>query len=584
MANCLVTLLAYHYNYPMKSLRQSLIDYELPLLKAIADKRAVLLNDSDHSTIINQLVDTLLSPVATAIVLDDLSPAEQEALELLLKHGGQVEGPRFSRHFGDIRSMGPARLEREEPWQNPINPAEGLWYRGLIFKTFQVTRQGSQEIVYIPADLLPFLQPSSAASTPTGPALQMPVVPTPTVTISSFNRLREQVFRLLIYLQTTPVRLQKEGKILDAAQQALSQTLLPPMHPFFTTAEELTFLLHLCRRANLLIVAHSRLRPERETTRAWLQATPAQQIGLLHTSWRADPTWNDLWHVPTLVPQQTGWENSPLRARSKILDHLSRLGGTSDEWYSVETFVAAIKQSDPDFQRPSGDYESWYIQDRQGNFLMGFTHWDEVEGALIRYLLTFILSILGIIDLGSDSETTAPNSFSLTPIGRSFLSGQPVETDLPLKAAWLRVDNNFRVRVPAHASLYDRFQLARFARLETYENQRAVYHITKENTQRALRNGVTTDQITAFLTRVTNSQTPLKVVESIRSWGTRYGTVQLEQATLLHLKEGALVAELRQHPGVGPLLGEALNKNTILVPAKHVAQVRRFLIELGYLE
>lgn len=246
--------------------------------------------------------------------------------------------------------------------------------------------------------------------------------------------------------------------------------------------------------------------------------------------------------------------------------------------------MTLVKQIDPDFQRPTGDYDTWYIQDRHGNFLMGFAHWDEVEGALIRYLLTFILPVLGVVDLGSPDQTRDPTSFCLTPAGQSFLTGRSTIDDLPPKTPWLRVDHNFLVRVPAQASLYDRFQVARFAQLESYDPQRAGYHITQASVKRALKNGVTPDQITAFLTRVTNNQTPLKVVESIRNWGTRYATVALEPATLLHLKHEALASELRQHPGLGPLLGESLNPTTILIPARHVAQVKRFLIELGYLE
>jgi hypothetical protein len=111
----------------MKTLYQSLIDYELTLLKAIADSRAVSLDTSEHTEAVHRLVDVLLSPVDTAIVLDDLSPGEKEALQFLLEHGGQVEEARFARQYGVIRLMGSARLERERPWENPANPAEGLW-------------------------------------------------------------------------------------------------------------------------------------------------------------------------------------------------------------------------------------------------------------------------------------------------------------------------------------------------------------------------------------------------------------------------------------------------------------------------
>ncbi|NIO71720.1 MAG: hypothetical protein GTN71_22490, partial [Anaerolineae bacterium] len=47
-----------------------------------------------------------------------------------------------------------------------------------------------------------------------------------------------------------------------------------------------------------------------------------------------------------------------------------------------------IKESDPDFQRPDGDYSSWYIRQADtGRYLSGFESWDQVEGALIAYLI-----------------------------------------------------------------------------------------------------------------------------------------------------------------------------------------------------
>jgi hypothetical protein len=215
---------------------------------------------------------------------------------------------------------------------------------------------------------------------------------------------------------------------------------------------------------------------------------------------------------------------------------------------------------------------------------MGFEHWDQVEGNLVRYLLTHTLHLLGVVDLGCLAETPTPTSFRLTPPGKAFLKGQAYQADLPKKPIFFRADSNFYVYVPTQASLYDRFQLARFAQLEQYESNRTVYQIKRPSVNRALRNGVMPDQITAFLSRVTNTQIPLKVVETIRTWGTRHATVQLEQVALLRLKHESLATELRQQPILGRLLGESLNSTTILVPAEHVSEVRRLLTELGYLE
>src|SRR5579859_5992190 len=40
---------------------------------------------------------------------------------------------------------------------------------------------------------------------------------------------------------------------------------------------------------------------------------------------------------------------------------------------------SAVKEEEPDFQRPAGNYDSWYIRDAQsGEYLRGFESWDRV--------------------------------------------------------------------------------------------------------------------------------------------------------------------------------------------------------------
>jgi hypothetical protein len=567
----------------MKLLRHALVDYELPLLKAIAARRAVQLSTLDQRDAVEQLTEALLSPVATAIIVDDLTPSEHGALEFLIGHGGRVEGARFSREFGEIRPMGPGRLDRERPWENPVSPAEGLWYRGLLFKTFQVGQHGSQEWVYLPKDLLPLLQPGAPNQPADALGFGPLVAAEPDIILSSDYHLPENIFRLLSHLQTTSVRTQNHGQLLPKDKEVLQELLLPPLNPNDTPADQLMFLLHLSQRAQLLTVTHSRLRPNRDPVKVWLQSSLPQQIYQLQHAWRTDHSWNDLWHVPALAPQATGWENSPMLARAKILDFLSQSGAVSGSWLAIESFIAAIKKLSPDFQRPGGDYESWYIQDRQGNFLMGFQHWDQVEGALIRYLLTSVLPTLGVVDLGLSTGSHQIEQVRLTTFGQSFLAGQPAQLPPSSRSLHFRVQE-FQIRVPAGANLYDRFQLARFAQLESFEQGRAGYRVTQKSVQRALRNGVTPDQITAFLARVTNNRAPLRLVEAVRTWGARYGSVQLEQAALLHLKSPQLATDIRQQPELASLLGDNLNPTTILVPTRHLARVRQILIKLGYLE
>ena len=180
--------------------------------------------------------------------------------------------------------------------------------------------------------------------------------------------------------------------------------------------------------------------------------------------------------------------------------------------------------------------------------------------------------------------TNTPASFRITSSGARFLTGQSAAALADGKPRFLQVNSNFTVNVPAQASLYDRFQLARFAELASRQPGGVSYQITQASVGRAMRNGVTADQIVAFLGRATNNRTPLKVVETLRNWGTRRSTVKIEQATLLRLSHEGLAAELTQHPELRPLLGELIGPKTFLLPAENAAAIRRMLVELGYLE
>lgn len=567
----------------MKTLRQSLIDFDLPLLTAIARCRNIPLTASRQPEAVEQLAEALLSPVSAAIVLQDLATDETDALAQLLANHGQLEKARFTRHFGAIRPMGAARLIRERPWENPVNPAEALWYRGIIFKTFIVDEQGGQEYIYIPTDVQPLITLNSPATPPPQPVPQIAVAAPPTEILATQGRLRENFFNLLVYLQTHPVRLANNA-VPTANRQALGECLLPPALPNLPPDFELEFLLHLGRRTDLLTVAHHRLRPNRDPVRDWLQADEAAQVWILQNAWRADPTWNDLWHVPGLLPQNTGWENSPLRARATILEFLEQLNAPANSWLSLDGFVETIKQANPDFQRPHGDYQSWYIKNAAGEMLMGFEHWDTVEGGLIRYLIGVVLPLLGVSKVGKSDPRITPDLFQITPAGQQFLARTPPNLTAAPSPVRLRVDDKFQVWVPVQASLYDRFQLARFAQFDQRTERRTIYQMTRSSLNRALKNGVTPEQIQAFLTRVTNNQIPLRVVERLRAWGTRYGGAKIEQATLLRLQNEQMVSELQQHPEVGPLLGEMIGPTTIVLPAKTVAKVRQLLYKMGYLE
>lgn len=561
----------------MKTLYQSLVDYDIALLKGIAACRAIRLDTASHAEAVRQLTESMVSPATIAITLADLSSVEQTALQSVVQQKGVADIKVFTQQHGAIRVMGAARLEREQPWLNPANSAERLWYKGLIFKTFQVNERGGVEIIYIPLDLLALLQTQLPLEITTAPKFTVSTISPPPTIIATPHRLRENGFSLLATLQNNPI-----STTNITTSPILHDNLLPPLTP--TSSGELEFLYQLAKEAQLIDAHQEQLRLNREAARQWLKAEQVPSDYCLQHTWYHSRTWNDLWRVPSLKAQPTGWENNPFECRRTVLDYLVDL---PDEWVSVETFIATIKQVEPDFQRSQKDYDSWYIQNEQGDFLMGYENWDNVDGALLRYLLTQILPWLSMVDLGMASPKGPVVAFRLTESGRRFITCRTVEamkaTYQPAQAVHrATVDRNFKVTISRQTNLYDRFQLARFAAFNRREGKQISYYLTPRAISQALKQGVTIDQIIGFLQRITATQPSPKLETTLRNWANRWGTVRLERVMLLHVTDEAVVEALRQHSGLRRKLSRAIDDRTLAIPANEASAVEQALTELGY--
>jgi hypothetical protein len=345
----------------MRSLHQCLLDTGLIRLRVIARFWDVELTTSRQRDVAAQLTEALAAPDAVTAAWKTLPDDQRRALEALLAAGGQMPLRVFTRQWGEIRTMGPGRMEREQPWREPISAAEGLWYRGFISRAFEQGPEGAYEIAFIPPELRPHLP---APSTPP-PAITLEPVPEPAAVRSASDALLDDGCTLLAYLQNERLRPGPDDTWPARHEARLTHRLRDP------DPARLAFLRHLVRHLGWLRVTDSgHLRPDPGPVATWLQSSTGQQRAVLASAWRDDPAWNDLFHVPTLHPEDTGaWRNDPLLARRAILRHLKAIYRepvercAPDTWYKLDDFVTAVKQADPDFQRPGGDYTTWYIRD-----------------------------------------------------------------------------------------------------------------------------------------------------------------------------------------------------------------------------
>jgi len=545
------------------------------MLRAIAEQRRIPLGTNVQKEAADYLAAELAKPEEVQRGLELLNPEEREALDNLIRWGGKVKASFFTRRYGPIRPFGPGKLARERPWQNPAGPAEKLWFLGFIFKGFEVTETGLTEVVYIPQDILPLLPipPSTEEVFPVQEA------PEPVSQAPGGPYLVEALFLYLVYLQKEPVR-PADGTALprhveeafiellekrEAAPPFWGEVFLPCVHNVATTL-------------GLLTVESGLMKPFADQARSWLKASRWERLSRTWQSWLDSTTWNELWVLPTLQCEDTGWRNDPRLARRRVIAFLTRC--PKDRWLSLASFVAAVKETEPDFQRPDGNYNTWYIRDRvSGEYLMGFEHWDRVEGALIRFLITGPLHWFGAVELGLD-ESGAPACFRLTPQGERLLGLAPAPSEEPEDP--IIVQQDFSILVPHSASFYDRFQVERFAVWTSSSPRHHSYLITRSSLQAAFRRGIRIEMILAFLKRATGNRIPSNVTQALKRWARHYGTLRLRRLLVLETPDESTMRSIQSSPQVRKFIQKFISPTQALVEETGLSELLQALREQGY--
>lgn len=552
----------------MHSLHRSLADYDMAMLRALARNRGVTLTTNRRIEAAEQVAAGLLDPLSVRVALARLSPGGRQALDRLLAAGGRMRAPQFARQFGQVRPIGPGRLEREAPWREPANPTEELLYAGLIFRAFFDEVGGPGEFVFVPDDLQPLLpQPQTRP-----PTFAVEMVPPPADLRDEGPGLVHDLFAYLVYLHTHDVRPYADGHLGRRDLELLRRRLADAGERRFA------FVQHLAGRLAFVARQGPFLRLQAGPVKSWLTAAPDRQLAALQEAWRDDPTWNDLCRVPGLVcDERTGWHlrYDPRPVRRALLALLARCPGKA--WWSASSFVAAVKEAHPDFQRPDGDYTSWYICDADGNYLSGFESWDAVEGALITDLLTGVLCWLGIVAVAAGA---AGPVCRLTEAGARFV-GLPAEEVASPSSPPIVIHPDLRIELPPPPSLYVRFQLERFADLESESPCR--YRLSAGGLGRALSRGLRADQVLAFLRQASGGAVPAGVVAQLQTWAGRFGQVHLEEVALVRVKEERVLKELTMLPQTRSFIGRVLSPTTALVRKEDLPRLRQALCDLGFL-
>ncbi len=560
----------------MKNLLATLHDYDPGMLPALADVWSLDAKRFNDDELIEALHRHMQDEAAVQAVWDKLEESSQGALRTL---AGSAQGRMTSSLFahtgnGKIRKLGRAQIARLRPHIESENIAETLYYRGLIGEAHDKAAGNIVSFVYVPGDLvarLPLQKTSYGsldAADPAHAAASLALEVIDSLPADAFQRadttIVDDMTSLLAILQAGAVTLQGDHFHADS---------LANIRPVLLSdaTSRLPFLLGIGSSAKLLAIEDGKALPRRQAARDWLSATRASQVRTLADAWRKSQSWRDMWHIDGLLPDDSGWAYDAAAARNAIMRLLAELLPASG-WVSLSELIELIKSTQPDFQRPDGDYDSWYIRNDEGEFLRGFESWDAVEGALIEYLVAGPMHWLGLVDIGDDL-------LRLTAYGRAFLGNRdwPPMTEQPTP---FNARDDGALLVSRRVNRFERFQLARFAHCVLAADP-YIYMIDGESIERAEAQGISRQQIHTFIAKqLSGSPLPLPIIKLLRDWGTGARTrVSLETHIVLRTTSQEELDKIFAFPAYRRYLGARLGAMACVVRADQWQQLQARLDE-----
>jgi hypothetical protein len=548
----------------MYDIARALSDHDLPTLRIIGEWYEIDLTGLQKAACVTALAEAL-SQIDMPEEITYLPPEESTAFLALIEARGKIPVAKFERSHGTVRQMGPGRMEREEPWLDPVSPAEALWYRGFLYRGFDDSDESNLEEYYFLPDELKEHFPSDEVSevSASGDArLPQLTFATPESFLAASDNLVDDVTALLAAAQNEPL---VEDQLSRIAKCLLNDD-----------PARLSLLYTLAWELELLRPTNQGAKPTRKVV-DWLQLSREERARSLKDEW-IRTSWSELFYTPGIECEAGSWDHDPQLARKILLDFLPR----DSNWYRLSDLTYAIKEKEPDFQRPGSNYDTWYIRDkRSGEYLAGFRSWDHVEGNQLAYTMRRPFLWLGLVDLAYEGmgEDTL---FRLTPDAISWLSGEAAEPESISIPIVVRDDAS--IIVPFNANSYHRFQVARIANAERpVEGKPFEYQLTPSSLERARQQGIEPQRVLRFLKEASGRPVPASTSRAIERWG-EFGTEgRLEKVVVLRVRDREILDKLRSNPKTQPFIAETLGELAVAIREGDKDHLRSAAAQLGLL-
>ncbi|HZU86027.1 MAG TPA: helicase-associated domain-containing protein [Anaerolineaceae bacterium] len=537
----------------MRDLMHTLQGSDLGFLRIVANAWGIELNAPDAYTALPILEQAMLDAELIEELVEVLPPNARQALQALLQSEGRMPWAQFSRRYGNVRVMGSGKRDRERPDLKPTSPAEVLWYRALIGRAFINADPEPQEYAYIPEEFLEFLTPlQGAEELPLG----RPASPAESaIPLRASDQILDHACTLLAALRLS----------LPIEKLDISHWNIPP-----ATLRGLLFAANLIDNSG---------QPLPKTVRDFLAASRGQALAILSRAWLESTSFNELLLIPGLVAEGE-WSNHPLEARKTVLNWLAHL--PAQPWWHLDSFIAGIKERAPDFQRPAGDYDSWFIRKTESQtFLRGFTAWDAIDGALVRYLITGPLHWLGWIDLAIPAPGESASAFRPSPWGSALCQGQ-IPAGLAEEKEKLRLSADGLITAPRLLPRAARYQVARFTTWESETAEEYRYRLAPSSLDIARQQALRPAHLVTVLRAHCAGTIPPNMLQALDRWEKFGAQANMIKASLLRVTSPDVLTALSKSRAARHI-SEILSPTTALIRPGGETAIQNALVELGYL-
>lgn len=397
---------------------------------------------------------------------------------------------------------------------------EELQVRGLIYLRSQNYRQ----VFFIPTDLMAAMNEILNRQM----ISRLSLGDTPIRWMGQERVLLEEVHRFLAYVHTHEITLTQQGQIFKRHLRALLDLLMPGSDEEEPVAgrypEPLGMLVGYSLDRHLIAREEGRLRTT-EHLPSWVERPGAVKRLDLFKYWQDRYFYQDL---------QT------------FLSVVRSVGG---EWVSVDRLVAELEP----LINPS----------QRGSFLLR-----------LRHHLTTFLAPLGLFDLGEVTVGESPElACRLTGVGLAVLAGEEAGEPLQTGTPPLLLQATFEMILPRPVPSHLLWNLELMADLIGQTDRTLTYRFSRPSVYRALKAGLSGDELLAFLRQHSATGVPQNVAFDLAAWSRAYGQVYLQEVMLLRCADPLLAQQVKASRRTARYVLGELTATDLIVDGQHYREL-----------